>query len=218
MKHFAVISEKGELQYYPFKEWFRSTQKVPGSEQWTTHQMRSYLIKKKGWTLKQEKDRDLVIEPSTGKSIGLSNNDEEPTAPEDSSNESARSSLFALESHLREYLAKNINSAIKLETPLQVVDVEHPTGVGPIDLLAQNKAGDYFVFELKLDRGVDAALGQLLRYMGWVKKHMANGHNVSGIILASEISDKLRYAVLNTPDVKLMEYELQIKVRSVASI
>lgn len=131
---------------------------------------------------------------------------------------SAESSLFALESHLRDYLAKNLNSTVTFHSPLSVVGVEYSTDVGPIDLLAKNSTGDYYVFELKLDRGADAALGQLLRYMGWCSKHLSKGRKVFGVILAAEISDKLRYAASLVPGITLLEYQLQIQVQPVPSI
>ena len=96
--------------------------------------------------------------------------------------------------------------------------MEYSTAVGPIDLLAKNSAGDYYVFELKLERGADAALGQLLRYMGWCAKHLSQGRPVFGVVLAAEISEKLRYAASLVPNITLLEYELQIQVRSVPKI
>ena len=60
-----------------------------------------------------------------------------------------------------------------------------------------------------------AALGQILRYMGWVQKHLANGKQVQGIVLASEISEKLKYAATQVTNVELMEYELSLKFSSV---
>ena len=130
---------------------------------------------------------------------------------------------FALESHLRDYLAKNISHnmdfgvSLNVYTSTEGIDgVEYQTDVGPIDILATSPEGDFYVFELKLSKGPDAALGQVLRYMGWVKKHMAKNKNVQGVILASEISEKLRYAVLNTPNVKLLEYKLHFIVKPVA--
>jgi len=133
-----------------------------------------------------------------------------------------QSGTFALESHLRDYLARNLTNNADFGTGLTVytsgegVDgVEFQTDVGPIDILAISPNGDFHVFELKLGRGPDAALGQILRYMGWVDQHLANGKKVFGVILASEISEKLRYAVTQVPSVRLMEYELRFAVRAI---
>lgn len=100
----------------------------------------------------------------------------------------APSSIFALESHLRDYLAKNLPRIADFGIRLSVFKsddgrdgVEFQTDVGPIDLLTVTPAGDFYVFELKLGRGPDSALGQILRYMGWVAKHIAKDRKVYGV-------------------------------------
>ncbi len=216
-KHYAVTSEGGIAQLHPLKEWFRATQNEPNASQMTSHDMRRQL-KRNGWTIKETHDQVLVIKPGAEAVSDLSSDEDELSVSEEQSSASAESSLFALESHLRDYLSKNLNSALKLNQHLSVVGVEYSTAVGPIDLLAKDGAGDYYVFELKLERGADAALGQLLRYMGWCTKHLSQGRKVYGVVLAAEISDKLRYAASLVPDVTLLEYELQIQVRSVQKI
>ena len=129
---------------------------------------------------------------------------------------------FALESHLRDYLAQNLANNADFGAALTVYTsqdgrdgVEFQTDVGPIDILATTPDGDFHVFELKLGRGPDAALGQILRYMGWVSQHLANGKKVFGVVLAAEISEKLRYAATQVPNVRLMEYELRFVVRPI---
>jgi hypothetical protein len=129
--------------------------------------------------------------------------------------------IFALEAHLRDYLARNLPKLDHLDTPLSLYKtqdrdgVEFQTDVGPIDILATGN-GDFYVFELKLARGPDSALGQILRYMGWVKKHLAGSNMVFGIIVASDISEKLRYAATQVPNVRLMEYELKVDLHAVS--
>jgi hypothetical protein len=165
------------------------------------------------WEIGKGDDGSLIVrmnqEPST-----------ETTTPTTVSEEQA--SVFALESHLRDYLAKNLSSIADFGIPLRVFTsndgrdgVEFQTDVGPIDILAQASNGDFYVFELKLGRGQDAALGQILRYMGWVFEHLAEGAKVYGIVLAADISEKLRYAVTQVPSVKLIEYELRFAIKSV---
>jgi hypothetical protein len=130
--------------------------------------------------------------------------------------------LFPLESHLRDFIAHNIGS-IKLHgIPLHLyVDstgrdgVEYPTDVGPIDVLAEDCKGDLVVLELKLSKGPDRAVGQALRYMGWVSKHLAPGKKVSGVIVAHEIDEKLKYAVSVTPNITVFQYELRFDLHQV---
>jgi endonuclease len=130
---------------------------------------------------------------------------------------------FALESHLRDYLARNLTSIVDFGSPLTLYTsedgrdgVEFQTDVGPIDILATDADENFYVFELKLGRGPDAALGQILRYMGWVNQHLAKERKVVGVILAADISQKLRYAATQVPQVRLMEYELRFSLRPVS--
>jgi len=131
--------------------------------------------------------------------------------------------LFPLESHLRDFIAANIGN-IKLHglTLRLFVDssgrkgVEYPTEVGPIDVLAVDSKGDLVVFELKLSRGPDRAVGQVLRYMGWVGKHLASGKKVSGIIVANDIDEKLKYAVSVTPNITVFEYKLRFDLNQIS--
>jgi len=72
------------------------------------------------------------------------------------------------------------------------------------------------MFELKLSRGPDRAVGQALRYMGWVKKHLAASKNISGVIVAHEIDEKLRYAVSVAPNVTVFEYKVKFDLNEVS--
>lgn len=127
---------------------------------------------------------------------------------------------FALEAHLRDYLAQNLSAVPGLPSRLSlytdssgVPGVEYRTEAGIIDILARDENGAYYVLELKLGRGPDAALGQTLRYMGWVKHKIAGGKPVYGVVIAAEISDKLRYAASMTAGIFLMEYDLKVALR-----
>ena len=76
---------------------------------------------------------------------------------------------FALEAHLRDFLAKNlqtVEAGLKLfRDDTQREGVEYPSSSGPIDILAKDKNDNFVVFELKVGRGPDKAMGQLMRYM-----------------------------------------------------
>src|SRR5262249_28007468 len=85
---------------------------------------------------------------------------------------------FALEEHLRDFLARNldrIEPGLRLHAAEGQRGIEYPVDAGRIDLLAIDRTGKYVVFELKLSKGRNRALGQLLYYMGWVDKHLGNG-------------------------------------------
>lgn len=89
---------------------------------------------------------------------------------------------------------------------------EYPAGDRFIDILARDGRGDFVVLELKASRGHERAMGQLLYYMGWVKRHLAAGRRVRGIIVAREISDELRLACEVVQNVELFEYEMRVTV------
>ena len=69
--------------------------------------------------------------------------------------------------------------------------IEYPTEVGPIDILATDESGSFFVFELKRASSPDRAVGQLARYMGWVKHTIGKDRAVNGVIVAKDITEKL---------------------------
>jgi hypothetical protein len=129
---------------------------------------------------------------------------------------------FPIESHLRDFIAQNINSIKVNEKSLSLyIDetgrdgIEYPTEIGNIDILAVDEEGNFVVFELKVSRGADRALGQILRYMGWVKKNIAKDKKVKGVIVAKNVDEKLKYAASMVPDVNLFEYKLDFKIKEV---
>ncbi len=81
--------------------------------------------------------------------------------------------------------------------------------VGRMDLLAVDQEGRLVVIELKGGRVDDRVCGQILRYMGWVAKNLANGERVRGIIVANEFTERVRFAAEAMPDVDLVRYEVQ---------
>jgi hypothetical protein len=129
---------------------------------------------------------------------------------------------FALEGQLRDFIIANLSRVSVGGTRLHLFrdtsgrsGREYQTAVGFIDILAVDDAGNFFVFELKLDRGPDRTLGQLTRYMGWVTANLAEGREVHGVIVARSIDAKLRYAAGVVPGVVLLEYDIDFRLREV---
>jgi len=89
--------------------------------------------------------------------------------------------------------------------------IEFPVDSGRIDLLGVDPSGGFVVVELKLSRGRNRALGQLLYYMGWVDENLGNAP-CRGYIIASEITEELRVAVRRAKGVKLSQYSLTFTV------
>jgi hypothetical protein len=146
--------------------------------------------------------------------------DESDDEVEADDSDSELSPEFAYEQHLQHYLVKNLSA---IEPGLRVYEdegmtgVEYTVGKGRIDILAVDTKGDFIVIELKVSRGHDRAIGQLLSYMGWIEKNLADGKNVRGIIVASDISENLRLAASRIPDVKLLQYEISFSLKPVAT-
>ena len=85
-------------------------------------------------------------------------------------------------------------------------------GIGRIDLLTVNTANnDLYVIELKKGQGDDEIVGQVSRYMGWVKENLAlGGQSVYGVICTAQASDRLKYAAEANPNIAVFNYSLNI--------
>jgi hypothetical protein len=85
--------------------------------------------------------------------------------------------------------------------------------VGIIDILCQDKSGNYLVIEIKKGSETsDETVGQLARYMGWVKENLAMNKSISGIIITGGYDEKLRYAIKLIRDSYLATYEMSFKI------
>jgi hypothetical protein len=128
-------------------------------------------------------------------------------------------SEFAYESDLRDFLAKNlslIEPGLQLFQDEGITGIEFPAGGRFIDILAVDKDKRLVVIELKVSRGYDRVVGQILRYMAWIDKNQAEtGQGVRGIIAARDISEDLRLACSYLPNVSLYEYELSVALRKI---
>ena len=94
---------------------------------------------------------------------------------------------------------------------------QFPTATGPIDILAISKdKSEYLIIELKKGRTSDEVIGQIKRYMGYVKKEMSTDiQTVKGCVIALEDDKNLQYALHASPDIEFMKY--QIKFDLIAS-
>jgi hypothetical protein len=156
--------------------------------------------------------------PVYGNDISTNAPAEEVGSMEDVEDEAgiATSAEFAFERDLRNYLEKNLGAlehGLRLYEEEGMRGIEFPAGNRRIDILAVGKDGAYVVVELKVKKGYDRVVGQIMLYMAWVKKNLADGKPVRGIILASEISDDLRLAASPMSDIRLVEYELSFKLK-----
>jgi len=134
---------------------------------------------------------------------------------------------FGLERHLHEFLRDNWEHtelgrewSIYQEPGDEEVGYEYPCDVGRIDLLAKHRTEPHWlVVELKRNQTSDQTIGQLLRYIGWVKQHLAeDGDQVYGMIICHEIDDALQYALSTVQNVELRLYEVEFHLRTAETI
>ncbi|MGD8719879.1 MAG: endonuclease NucS [Candidatus Zixiibacteriota bacterium] len=127
---------------------------------------------------------------------------------------------FGLERHLHDFLYDNWeNTELGKEWEVYSEEgddagYEYPTGIGKIDILARHRSKPrWLVVELKRGQSSDATVGQVLRYIGWVKGKMASaGEEVRGLVIAHEADDKIKYALNAVDGVYLMLYEVEFKL------
>jgi hypothetical protein len=90
---------------------------------------------------------------------------------------------------------------------------QYPTSIGRIDILATDKkTKNYVVIELKKNQTSDDTIGQLSRYMGWIKEHKKDD-GVKGIIVAGKFDEKLKYAKTMVPNSEAFLYEVDFKIK-----
>ena len=130
------------------------------------------------------------------------------------------SSSFALEKHLEDFLVKNWNSTelgkeyIIYEEDGEPSGQQYATDTGPIDILAISKdKKTLLVIELKKGKASDDVVGQILRYMGYVKDVLAEPEQtVRGIVIALDDDKKLRRALAMLSNVEFYSYKVDFKL------
>lgn len=135
---------------------------------------------------------------------------------------------FRLERHLQDFLIDNWERTelgqeweIYRESRDEEAGIEYPTDVGRVDILARHKSrAEWLVTELKRDQSTDQVIGQILRYIGWVKKNMASSEEeFRGLIISSDIDKNLQYALTALPPgyIRVMRYQFQLFLKPVDS-
>jgi restriction system protein len=129
-------------------------------------------------------------------------------------------SELALEKHLEEFLVQNWKATDLgmlfdiYEEEGEMVGQQYPTDTGPIEIHAVSKDKKAIaVIELKKGRASDVVVGQVLRYMGYVKDALAeDSQSVRGIIIAFEDDLKTRRALSAVPKVDFYTYKVHFKL------
>lgn len=129
-------------------------------------------------------------------------------------------SEFALEKHLEDFLVQNWKQTELgkdfdiFEEDGELVGQQYQSDTGPMDILAIKKdKSQLLVVELKKGRASDTVVGQVLRYMGYVKQELAEpNQSVKGVIIALEDDTRIRRALAMTPDISFYRYEVSFKL------
>lgn len=127
---------------------------------------------------------------------------------------------FGMEKHLEDFLVANWG-----QTELgrdydiyrdegEIVGQQYPTDTGPLDILAISKDRKrLLVVELKKGRASDAVVGQILRYMGFVKEDLAEeGQSVEGAVIALDDDHRIRRALAMVPSVSFFRYRVSFQL------
>ena len=127
--------------------------------------------------------------------------------------------LFYMEKQLEDFIIENWDNT-QLGEELELIYEEgslksqqYRTDIGPIDILVKHrKTGSYVVIELKKNQTSDDTVGQILRYMGWVKEKLGD-EKVQGIIIAGKYDEKLDYARKMITGLDVFIYQVQFNLK-----
>ena len=122
---------------------------------------------------------------------------------------------FSFEKHLEEYIFRNwATTEFGQDYDIFEGGRQYQTDTGPLDILAISKdKKELLVIELKRGMSSDIAIGQTLRYMGYVKKHLATkSEEVRGCIVGTDADQGLRNALLVNNNIDFYEYKINFEM------
>jgi len=152
--------------------------------------------------------------------LKLSVDDAEFILPSSDPEPVAIKSSFVFERHLEDFLVSNWEQT-HLARNYKIYEIDgvpvgrqYRTETGPLDILAiSHDETDFLVIELKRDRASDEVVGQILRYMGWVKKNLCSEQqDVKGCIIALRSDAKLENALYTLPNITFARYEVDFRL------
>ena len=197
----ALVSNFGKIfggQYSP-RTICTFFYNAPLRDEWRSEDIGDETVPWGGWKKSQEEELPVSIAPVTSM----------PGDP----------SLFYMESQLEDFLIENWDKTELgqkydlIEEEGEVVSQQYRTGVGPIDILCQDKkTKQLVVIELKKNQTSDDTVGQLARYMGWLEKNKTEGKPTKGIIIAARYDERLYYALQVMHGVEVYLYRVDFKL------
>ncbi len=127
------------------------------------------------------------------------------------------------EKFVEDLLEKNLSLLGEKNLKLLKEGRQYKTDVSYIDLLCKDDKG-YVVLELKKGRTEDEAVGQVLRYMGWVRDNLSPNKQVRGMIIVAfeGITEKLKKAIrgIQRDDdlIKLKQIDIDLSTSNIKNI
>lgn len=133
--------------------------------------------------------------------------------------EDVPSQTFIIEKYLEDFLIGNWESTelgkkydLLFENS-ELISQQYKTDIGIIDLLVKEKiTGNYVVIELKRNQTSDVTVGQIMRYLGWVKIKLSQDKPVKGIIIGYTNDDKLNYAISCVENIEIFLYRVNFSL------
>jgi endonuclease len=122
---------------------------------------------------------------------------------------------ISLERDLQEYLLRDLScveKGLKVYSHNGISGKEYSTEVGRIDILAQDSNEDYVVIELKAGTANHSVIGQVLGYISCIRKTLAEGKNVRGIIIADDFDKRVKYAIEELKILSLKRYKVTFHI------
>jgi restriction system protein len=134
--------------------------------------------------------------------------------------EAERRAEFRMEKHLEDFLIKNwrhtvLGQKYDIYEENGISGVQFPAdGNERLDVLAISKdKNELLVVELKRGRASDEVVGQVQRYMGFIKQELAEQHqSVRGVIIAFEDDLRIRRALAVAPNISFYRYEISFSL------
>lgn len=128
---------------------------------------------------------------------------------------------FTMESHLEGFIIENWEK-LELGKKYDIYFEEgekkgqYVTPIGRIDILARSKnKKEWLVIELKKGRSGHEVVGQILKYIGWIKENECpKNEKVKGLIILSEKDEGIIYALKAAGNIGLMTYSVSFKLKS----
>ena len=210
----AIVNDADDTETVaPMKMWLRKHMPDAAIDVDAKHSryIARWLLQQ-GWTKNETSTEYRLYPPGSTPIEVVDDDDDKPEV-----DPPAADCSFKMEAELRNFLAFNL-ATIKIADlpPLLLHGVEVSAGGGFIDILATDTEGAFYVFELKRAKTPDAVIGQIVRYMAWVTKNMANGKPVRGVIVAKEITEQLKNSRVIIPNISLFQYQVAFTLNPAA--